>query len=146
MFYRLAGAPTLVQERIPYVALIGGSHFMGRGSVEMPMSDPNKQASRDEGDKLSPDDGYEEMEVLEPYMAGELASRFEGTKLRIQGLLDRLSDIGKIRKKVFGHEQVNWVRDAPIHECSECGYKYEVKFLHPVLSTVRFCPQCGTQL
>jgi hypothetical protein len=95
---------------------------------------------------LSPDDIYDEMEVLEPYTAGELAPKYDAPKQRIRTLLERLSDLGKIRKKEPEPKRAIWIREAPIHECDECGYKYEVKFLHPVLSSVQFCPRCGNQL
>lgn len=95
---------------------------------------------------FSPDDLYDEMEVLEPYTAGELASKYDAPKQRIRTLLERLSDLGKIRKKEPGPKRAIWIREAPIHECNECGYKYEIKFLHPVFSSVQFCPRCGNQL
>lgn len=92
---------------------------------------------------LSADTIYHEMEVLEPYTAGELASYFDAPKERVRKLLQRLSSSGKIRKKKPTPNQAIWIRDAPVNECANCGYKYEVKFLHPVLSSVQFCPRCG---
>jgi len=103
-----------------------------------PMGD---SADRD----LSVEEIYEEMEVLEPYTAGELASSFDAPKRRIRKLLERLADSGEIRKKEPEPDRAIWIREAPIHECSNCGHKYEVKFLHPILSAVQFCPQCGAQ-
>jgi rubrerythrin len=95
---------------------------------------------------LSADVIYDEMEVLEPYTTGELASYFDAPKQRIRNLLERLTSTGKIRKKEPEPKSAIWIREAPVYECPNCGYTYEVKFLHPVLSTVQFCPQCGTQL
>jgi hypothetical protein len=95
---------------------------------------------------LSADEIYHEMEVLEPYTAGELASYFAAPKDRVRKLLQRLSNSGKLRKKEPEPKQAIWIREAPIHECANCGYKYEVKFLHPVLSAVQFSPQCGEQV
>jgi DNA-binding GntR family transcriptional regulator len=95
---------------------------------------------------LTAEDLYDDMEVLEPYTAGELAARFDASKKRVRTLLERLSGDGKVRKKEPEPNRAIWVRDAPIHECSDCGYKYEVKFVHPVLSSVRYCPRCGNQL
>jgi len=48
---------------------------------------------------LSSEEIYEEMEVLEPYTAGELASVFNAPKRRIQKLLERLSNSGKSGKR-----------------------------------------------
>jgi DNA-binding transcriptional ArsR family regulator len=102
------------------------------------------------GDKtesdLLPEDIYEEMDVLEPYTAGELASNFDVPKRRIRKLLERLADSGKIRKKEPERKRAIWIREPPIHECPDCEYRYEVKFVHPVLSAVQFCPRCGTQI
>lgn len=95
---------------------------------------------------ISADNIYDEMEELEPYTAGELASKYDAPKQLIRNLLERLSDRGKIRKKEPEPKRAIWIREAHVHECSECGYKYEIKFLHPVFSAVQFCPRCGNQL
>jgi hypothetical protein len=94
----------------------------------------------------SPAEIYEEMEVLEPYTAGELASLFDAPKERIRALLERLADAGRIRKETPKSKRAIWIREAPLHEWANCGYKCEVKFIHPVVSSVQFCPQCGSQL
>lgn len=93
-------------------------------------------------------DVYEKMEVLEPYTTDELATTFDAPKQRIRDRLERLFQAGKLRKKEPEPEPERpiWVRPAVTHECSSCGYEYEVKFLHPVFSSVRFCPRCGTQI
>lgn len=96
--------------------------------------------------ELSPDEVYDEMEVLEPYTAGELASSFNAPKRRIRTLLERLSNSDQIRKKQRESKRAIWIREAPVHECPNCGHKYEVKFLHPVFSAVQFCPRCGRKL
>lgn len=98
------------------------------------------------GRELSPDDVYDEMVVLEAYTAGELASKYGAPKQRIRNPSERLSELGKIRKNEPEPERAIWIREAPIHECSECGFKCEVKFLHPVLSSVQFRPRCGNEL
>jgi transcription initiation factor IIE alpha subunit len=101
---------------------------------------------RDSDPKLSPDEVYEEMDVLEPYTTGELASIFDAPKWRIRELLERLTDENKIRKKAPEPDQAIWIHDGPIYECPDCEYRYEVKFLHPMLSAVQFCPRCGGRL
>lgn len=102
--------------------------------------------SRKTDPDLSEDELYQQMEVLEPYTAGELASVFEAPKQRVRNLLDRLAASGKIRKKEPEPKRTIWIREPPVHECPECDYRYEIKFLHPVLGSVQFCPRCGTQL
>jgi hypothetical protein len=99
-----------------------------------------------EEEPLSTEEVCEEMEVFEPYTTGELASYFDAPKQRIRNLLDRLAKTGKIRKKAPEPTRTIWIREAPVHECSNCGYKYEIKFVHPVFSAVQYCPQCGTHL
>ena len=95
----------------------------------------------DDGTELSADVLLEEMEVLEPYTAGELAAKYETSKSRIRRLLDRLSTAGEIRKKAPEPNRVIWIKEPPVTECPECGNRYEVKFLHPVLTSVRYCPR-----
>lgn len=89
---------------------------------------------------------YDGIGVIEPYTAGELASDFDVPKERVRNLLERLVDSGKNRKKVPESERAIWVRKAPAHECDECGYRYEIKVLHPLLSSVQVGPRCGNQL
>lgn len=98
-----------------------------------------------DGGELSAADLREGMAVLEPYTAGELASRFDAPKRRVRALLERLSEEGTVRKKAPDPERPVRVRTDP-EECPDCGYRYEVRFLHPVLSTVRFCPRCGARV
>lgn len=86
---------------------------------------------------------YEEMEVLEPYTTGELATAVGAPKRRVRRLLERLAGDETIRKKVPEPERIIWIRDAPTDECPACGLSYEIKFAHPVLSAARFCPWCG---
>lgn len=94
----------------------------------------------------SADDLYDEMAVLEPYTTGELASTVGTPRKRVRNLLDRLAESGRVRRKTPDGERAFWIKAADTHECRHCGYRYEVKPLHPVLSAVRFCPRCGTQV
>lgn len=102
------------------------------------------------GDRNEPDRSaeavYGEMAVLEPYTTGELASSFDAPRRRIRTLLKRLADAGRVRRKDPEPDSVIWIREPPAHECDACGYRYEVKFLHPVLAAVRYCPRCGSKL
>lgn len=93
-----------------------------------------------------PTDVFEAMEPLEPYTTGELAGLLEAPGRLVRRVLDRLADEGRVRKKVPETDRVIWVREPPKHACPECGREFEIKFLHPVLSSVRFCPRCGTRL
>lgn len=49
--------------------------------------------------ELTAEEIHDEMEVLEPYTAGELASRFDAPKKHIRKLLERLSSNGKNPEK-----------------------------------------------
>lgn len=93
---------------------------------------------------LSSDDLYNEMEALEPSTAGGLASKDDAPKQRVRDLLEGLSERarGRIEEPEPKHARLN--REAPIHECGVCGYKYEVRLLYPGLSSVQFRPRCGT--
>ncbi|WP_338739480.1 FeoC-like transcriptional regulator [Haloplanus salilacus] len=95
---------------------------------------------------LTADGLYDEMEVLEPYTTGELASTMEASRAQVRDLLERLATSARVRKKTTDSERAIWLRTPSTHECGNCGYTYEVTFLHPVLSAVRFCPRCGTRV
>jgi hypothetical protein len=102
--------------------------------------------SKDTDQELSPEEVYDEMAIFEPYTAGELASHFEKSKRGMRNLLERLSASGKIRKKEPEPDRAIWIREAPTQECPDCGYRYEIKFLHPVFNAVQYCPQSGNLL
>jgi hypothetical protein len=110
----------------------------------MERNDTNSSDTADA--ELTPDRLYEEMEVLEPYTAGELASQLKRPKQLVRTLLEQLREKDQVRKKEPEPQRSIWIRDAPINECPDCGYRYEVKFLHPVFSSVRFWPRCGNEL
>jgi len=88
----------------------------------------------------------EAMLPLEPYTAGELASRFDASKATVRRFLNALARDGRIRKKVSEPERVIWIRDSPKDECPRCGNEFEIKHVHPVLQAVPYCPTCGSRL
>jgi hypothetical protein len=88
---------------------------------------------------------YEAMEPLEPYTAPELAGRLDRPRRAIERLLDVLATADVVRKKPVDPAPV-WVREPPAHACPDCGHEFEVKFLHAVLTAVRYCPECGRRL
>lgn len=110
------------------------------------MSDPNSDDTSSDADEPSSDDVYESMDPLEPYTTGELADRLETSKSLVRSLLNKLAGTDKIRKKEPEPNRAIWIREPPAYECANCGYEFQIKFLHPVLSSVRICPQCGTRL
>ena len=110
------------------------------------MSDSNTNGEESNGDDLSPDDVYEAMEPLEPYTTGELARRLDTSKGLIWSFLNKLVGEDKVRKKEPEPNQMIWIREPPVYECANCGHEFQIKFLHPVLSSVRLCPRCGKQL
>lgn len=101
-------------------------------------------SSRD--DDPSPDEVYEAMDPLEPYTTGELAKKFRASKRLIWSLLNTLAGTDKVRKKEPEPNRRIWIREPPAHKCPNCGYEFQVKVLHPVLSSIRLCPRCGTQI
>lgn len=100
----------------------------------------------DDGTAPSPDEVYEAMEPLEPYTTRELATLLGAPRRLVRSLLDALVADEAVRRKSAGRGRAIWIRDPPTHECPDCGYAFQVKFLHPVLSSVRLCPRCGRQL
>lgn len=110
------------------------------------MSDSNTGGEASNGDDPSPDEVYAAMDPLEPYTMGELARRLDASKGLIWSLLNKLVADDKVRKKAPEPNQMIWIRDPPVNECEECGYEFQIKFLHPVLSSVRHCPRCGREL
>jgi predicted Zn-ribbon and HTH transcriptional regulator len=95
---------------------------------------------------LSTDDVYEVMEPLEPYTTGELAKRLRASKGLVWSLLNKLVGEDKVRKKEPEPNLRIWIRESPAYECPDCGYEFQIKVLHPVLTSVRRCPRCGTQI
>lgn len=107
-------------------------------------SDPPDEPPTDAD--VSPEDVYEEMEPFEPYTTGELAAVLDIPKRLARSLLDTLTAAGQIRSKEPEPERLIWVREPPKHECPACGHAFEIKYFHPVLQSVQFCPRCGAQL
>lgn len=99
-----------------------------------------------DGDEPSSEDVYEEMEPLEPYTTGELASLFSAPRDLVGRLLDKLAGEHRIRKKEPEPSRRIWIREPPANTCPDCGRTFEVKFQHPVLGSPRFCPRCGSKL
>jgi len=97
-----------------------------------------------EGDP-DPEDVYGAMDPLEPYTTGEVARLLDIPRTLARELLTALGEAGKIRVK-RPDERPIWIREPPAHTCRSCGREFEVKYLHAVLSSVQFCPRCGTEL
>lgn len=106
--------------------------------------DPPEEPPADS--EVTPDDVYEEMEPFEPYTTGELAAVLDIPRRVARSLLDALTATERIRKKEPEPERLIWVREPPKHECSACGHAFEIKYFHPVLQSVQFCPRCGGRL
>lgn len=92
------------------------------------------------------EDVYDGMEPFEPYTTGELTSLVDASKDVIRTLLEKLASEGKIRKKAPESAGLIWIREPPVRACEQCGHSFEVKYLHSVLTSVRFCPRCGARL
>jgi len=101
----------------------------------------------DSSDRLSDSETvYEQMDPREPYTTGELADMLDVPRQRARDLLDSLASAGAVRKKEPEPDRPIWIREPSTHECPDCGYSFEVRFVHPALSSIRYCPQCGQQL
>lgn len=100
----------------------------------------------DESPAVSSEAVYETMEPLEPYTTGELATALDAPKDLVRRLLDALSGEGKVRKKEAEPKRPIWIRTPPAHTCKNCGWRFEITFLHPAMSQARYCPRCGTRL
>ena len=101
------------------------------------------------GDGPTPDDVYEEMTPGEPYTTGELAGLLDQPRRLVRRLLDALADDDRVRKKeppTDREPRPIWVREPPTHACPDCGDEFGVRYAHPVLGAVRYCPTCGTRL
>lgn len=103
---------------------------------------------RDETDAggLTAERLFEELEPFEPYTADELAAELGSERGTIRKLLDRLRREEKVKTKQPKSSAQLWIREPPVNSCGNCGRQFEIKFLHPVLSSVQFCPRCGHQL
>jgi rubredoxin len=100
----------------------------------------------DRDDETSPDALLAEMDVLEPYTTDEVAAMVDGPTSRIRALLDRLASAGRVRKKAPAEGGLLWIKAPPSLECPACGQAAEIRFLHPVLASARYCPRCGAEL
>lgn len=86
------------------------------------------------------------LEPFEPYTADELADELDQSPGLVRSLLNKLLGSGEVRKKEPRSSPAIWIREPPVNSCSDCGYRFGVKFVHPVLSPVQFCPRCGTHI
>ena len=110
------------------------------------MTDHSESDSPPPNDGPSSEDVYNAMDPLEPYTTGELAEHLDTSKGVIWSRLKNLLTNNKVREKKTGPDLRIWIREPPTYECPNCGYKFQIKVLHPVLSSVRLCPRCGTQI
>jgi hypothetical protein len=94
----------------------------------------------------SPDELLSAMDPLEPYTTRELAQALGRPIRRIRSLLDQLSADEAVRKAEPGRDNAIWIREAPVAQCPACGREFEVKYLHAVLTSVKYCPHCGVRL
>lgn len=97
-------------------------------------------------DDTTAENVYEHLEPFEPYTTAELAGDLSVERGHLRQLLDKLRGEGRVRQKKPPGGGTLWIREPPAHTCQNCGREFEVKFLHPVLSSAQFCPRCGTQL
>ena len=86
------------------------------------------------------------MAPLEPYTTTELAGLLDLPARLVRRLLERLVDDGAVRRKRPDPDTVLWIREPPSRRCQRCGRAFEVKYLHAVLSSVHYCPRCGSRL
>lgn len=110
------------------------------------MTSEKSDHNQPETTALSADELFEKLEPFEPYTTDELVETFEVERGIIRKLLDKLSQEGKLKKKKPKSSPNLWIREPPVNSCSECGREFEIKFVHPVLSSVQFCPRCGNRL
>ena len=105
----------------------------------------SEKDDRDEPDTtvLSADDLFDELEPFEPYTTDELVDELGAERGIIGKLLDKLNREDKVTKKEPKSSPTIWVREPPVTRCSECGQAFEIKFLHPVFSSMQYCPRCG---
>ncbi|WP_353633312.1 helix-turn-helix domain-containing protein (plasmid) [Halobacterium sp. NMX12-1] len=106
------------------------------------MDDPD---TRDSEEEMTTSDVIAELEPLEPYTTTEVASKTGVPVSRIRRLLRSLNKAGQVERKT-AEKPIIWVRKTPVHTCPSCEREFFVRFTHPVLGAVQFCPRCGTQL
>jgi hypothetical protein len=107
----------------------------------------DKSGTHSTGDgSLSQDGVYEAMEPFEPYTLDELTERLDARKGPLWSSLRKLARTGKIRKKESNQNRRIWIREPPAKQCASCGSEFQIKPLHPVMASMKFCPRCGTQL
>ncbi|MFB6096728.1 MAG: hypothetical protein ABEJ74_05015 [Haloferacaceae archaeon] len=97
---------------------------------------------------VTPESAAQAMAPLEPYTTREVASLLEVPRRVARRLLDALYEGDEVEKKP-PHEdggRTIWIRPAPQFTCPECGYEFMVRVVHPVLASVRYCPQCGARV
>lgn len=102
--------------------------------------------SRPDERSPSSDELYEKLEPFEPYTTDELAAELQTEENTIRKLLNKLTRERKIRKKTPKESRTIWIREPPKNSCPSCEYEFEIKFLHPVFSSVQYCPRCGAHL
>jgi len=85
------------------------------------------------------------MTPLEPYTTDEVASRIDRTRDAVKRALRALVESDDVRRKSVGDRSV-WIRRAPTYACPDCEYEFQVKPLHPVLTTATYCPRCGARV
>jgi hypothetical protein len=114
---------------------------------------PDDAQSSDD-DHATPDDEaerqaaavYEQLALFEPYTTDELVGSLGLDREQVGTILHRLAREGKVREKSHPTGPTIWVREPPTDACPECDREFEVRFHRPVLSSVQFCPRCGTEL
>lgn len=110
------------------------------------MTDKHEGHDNSNASELSPEELFDELEPFEPYTADELAETLDTKESIVKRVLNRLNRDAKVRKKKTKSGPAIWIRKPPVNSCGNCGREFEVKFLHPVLSSMQFCPRCGNQI
>ncbi|GAB6880190.1 hypothetical protein JCM17823_24640 [Halorubrum gandharaense] len=113
--------------------------------------------SRDEvGDSSEPADGeipddelevaFEAMVPFEPYTDEQFAADLEIQKRKAREYLRRLETREEVHRKDIKGSPPIWIREPKPQTCPSCDRAFEVKYLHAIFSSSRFCPRCGTKL